>query len=110
MALKEYEALTDNYAKLCNTLTDIKNLLHYFVQEKIIKPEDEDGINILPTTQEKVKKLLKHVAGPLKAGDSKGFYTMLKIMENRGVQATKDLAESLKAELSAGIVTVKLVL
>ena len=104
MALKEYEAFTNNYAKLCNTLTDIKNLLHYFVQEKVIKPEDQDDINILPTTQEKVKILLKHVAGPLQAGDSKGFYTMLKIMKNHGVQATKDLAESLKGELSAGIV------
>ena len=103
MALKENNAFTHNYAKLCNTLTDIENLLQYFVQEKIIKPEDQDDINILPKTQEKVKKLLKHVAGPLKAGDSKGFYTMLKIMENHGVQATKDLAEALKTELSAGI-------
>ena len=102
MALKEYDVFTENYAKFCSTLTDIENLLQYFVQEKIIKPEDQDDIKISAKTQDKVKKLLKHIAGPLEAGDSKGFYTMLNIMENHGVQATKYLAESLQTELSTG--------
>ena len=103
MALKEHDVFTENYAKFCSTLTDIENLLPYFVQEKIIKPEDQDDIKISAKTQDKVKNLLKHIAGPLQAGDSKGFYTMLSIMENHGVQATKDLAESLKTILSTGM-------
>jgi len=100
-ALREKEVFTHNYSKLCNTLTDIENLLHYFVQENIIKSDDQDKINILVKTSDKVKKLLKYIGGPLKVGDSKGFYTMLDIMETHGVQATKDLANSLKSALSS---------
>ena len=100
MALNVFDK---NYAKLCSTLTDIENLLPYFVQEKIIKSEDQDDINAPVKTKEKVKKLLKHISGPLQAGDSKGFYTMLDILENYGVQATIDLAKVLKAALSTGM-------
>lgn len=96
MALNEKNVFTDNYSKLCNTLTDIEGLLKYFVQEKLIKTEDQDEINALVKTSEKVQKLLKHIAGPLEAGDSKGFYTLLDVMEKHGVQATKDLADLMK--------------
>ena len=102
MSLKENDVFTEHYSIFCDTVTDIDNLLKYFVQEKIIKSEDQDEINTLVKKTEKVQKLLKHIAGPLEAGDSKGFYTMLDILENRGVQATKDLAVSLKTSLSKG--------
>ena len=102
MASKENDVFTENYSNFCNILTDIENLLQYFVQEKIIKPEDQDDIKIPAKTQDKVKNLLKYIADPLQAGNSKGFYTMLNIMENHGIQATKDLAESLKTILSTG--------
>jgi len=105
MALKEYNVFTEYYAKLCSCLTDIENLLPYFVQEKIIKPEDQDDINTSAKTQEKVKKLLKHISGPLQAGDTKGLYTMLDIMKNHGTQPTVDLAETLKTTVSTGICT-----
>ena len=102
MAFEEHKIFTKNYANLCCTLTDIDNLLPYFVQEKIIKPEDQDDINKLAKTQEKVKKLMKNISGPLQAGDSKGFYIMLDIMRNHGVQATIDLSETLRTTLSTG--------
>ena len=102
MSCKESSVFTKHYSIFCDTLTDIDNLLKYFVQEKVIKPEDQDEINALVKKTEKVQKLLKHIAGPLEAGDNKGFYTMLDIMENHGVQATKDLADSLKTILSKG--------
>ena len=102
MSHKENDVFTGHYSIFCDTVTDIDNLLKYFVQEKIIKSEDQDEINTLVKKTEKVQKLLKHIAGPLEAGDSKGFYTMLDILENRGVQATKDLAVSLKTRLSKG--------
>ena len=82
MSLKEEKIFSENHSTFCRTLIDIHNLLKYFVQEKVIKSEEQDGINALAKTPEKVQKLLKHVAGPLKAGDSKGFYTMLNIIEN----------------------------
>ena len=102
MSCKERNVFTEHYSIFCNTLTDIDNLLKYFVQEKVIKSDDQDEINSLVKKSEKVQKLLKHIVGPLEAGDSKGFYTMLDIMENHGVQATKDLADSLKIVLSKG--------
>ena len=105
MALKEFNAFTEYYAKLCSCLTDIENLLPYFVQEKIINPEDQDDINTSAKTQEKVNKLLKHISGPLQAGNSKGFYTMLNIMKNHGTQATIDLAETLMTAVSTGACT-----
>ena len=102
MSLEEHKVFTENYARICSTLTDIDDLLLYFVQKKIIKPEDQDDIKTSAKTKEKVNKLLKHISGPLQAGDSKGFYTMLDIMKNHGSQATKDLSETLKATLSIG--------
>ena len=103
MALKEHKVFTENYARICSTLTDIDDLLPYFVQEKIIKPEDQVDINTSAKTKEKVNKLLKHISGPLQAGDSKGFYTMLDIMKNYGSQATIDLSKALKTTLSIGM-------
>ena len=102
MSLKEDKIFNEHYSTICSTLTDIDNLLKYLVQEDVIKSDDQDEINALTETPEKVQKLLKHICGPLEAGDSKGFYTMLDIMENHGVQATKDLADSLKIVLSKG--------
>ena len=102
MSSKEKNVFTEHYSIFCDAVVDIDNLLKYFVEKKIIKSEDQDEINTLVKKTEKVKKLLKHITGPLEAGDSKGFYTMLDIMENHGVQATKDLAVSLKAVLSKG--------
>ena len=102
MAFNEKNVFTDNYSNLCNTLTDIEGLLKYFVQEKLIKTEDQDEINALVKTPEKVQKLLKHIAGPLEAGDSKGFYTLLDVMEKHGVQATKDLADLMKTAILKG--------
>ena len=102
MSLKEDKIFSEHYSSFCSTLTDIDDLLKYFVQEDIIRSDDQDEINALTETPEKVQKLLKHISGPLEAGDSKGFYTMLDIMENHGAQDTKDLANSLKTILSKG--------
>ena len=97
--MSEEKIFTENYAKLCNTLTDINNLLKYFVQAEIIT--DEQGLeissNIIPS--EKVKKLLIHISGPLKAGNKANFYTMLEIMEKQGTCTTKELAAVLKTAL-----------
>ena len=102
MSVKEKKVFLENFSNLCNTLTDIENLLKYFIEEEIIKSEDLDEIITKTKTSDRVQKVLKHISGPLEAGDSKGFYTMLDIMKNHGLQSTKRLADSIDTELLKG--------
>ena len=101
--LNEEIIFTRHYASLCNTLTDVDNLLPYFVEENIINTNNEEEINTITTTSNKVRKLLLHISGPLTAGDAKGFHTMLTIMKERGNQSTKDLAVRMNHELTLAI-------
>ena len=93
--------LTNHYAKLCDTLTDIDNLLPHFVEKKVITINDLDEINaIVPSTKKlKVQKLMTHISGPLTAGNTEVFYTMLRIMEDYGHQATQQLADQIRRSL-----------
>ena len=97
--LKKKDIFIRHYSSLCNTLTDIKTLLPYFVQENIISTSDKEEINALNTSSEKVEKLLSHISGPLKAGDARGFHTMLNIMKEHGSQSTKDLVVKMNSEI-----------
>ena len=84
-----YNVFTDHYTMLCDTLTD---LLQHFVQKRVIKADDLGEINaIIPSIKKhKVQKLMEHILGPLKAGNSTGaFYVMLEIMGEYGHQATQ---------------------
>jgi len=101
--LEEKEIFTQYYAKLCSTLTDVQHLLPHFVAESIIKLQDEEYINSLSLSSQKVKSLLKHISGPLNVGHTKGFHTMLKILETHGTQATKELANEIKSLVSSGM-------
>jgi len=93
---KEEEIFTEHYSKLCDTITDVDDLLPHFVQQSIISENELEVISKLNTKMEKVKELLSHISGPLQAGNSKGFYSMLGIMEERGVKATKELAATMR--------------
>ena len=86
------EIFTRHYASLCSTLTDVDDLLPHFVQDSIISTNDVQEINAITTKPKKVEKLLLHISGPLTAGDTKGFHTMLTIMKAHGSQSTHDLA------------------
>ena len=101
MAANEKDIFTRHYASLCNTLTDVDNLLPYFVQENIICNSDVESIDATTTTSHKVRKLLSHISGPLTAGDTKGFHTMLTIMKEHGNQSTKDLAVKMSSEVTS---------
>ena len=85
-----------NYYKFCNTMTDIENLLKYFVTTNIITTDDQSEILAPPKLTSKVTLLLRHISGPLEAGDTKTFRMMLDIMEKHGNLATKSLAISAK--------------
>ena len=95
----ELTIFKENYASLCNTITDINELLKYFVAEKIITMNQQEEITACITRSERVSKLLLNISGPLEAGNSKGFYTMLKIMKTHGVDATQCLASHIVAKV-----------
>ena len=97
--LPEKEIFTKHYASLCSTLTDINELLPFFVQEDIISFHTQEEISTIVTTQEKVQKLLSHISGPLTAGDATGFQKMLTVMKDHGIQDTKDLAIQINSEI-----------
>ena len=90
-----------NYANLCATMQDIDSLIKYFVTRNVINMDNEKDLDAIITTSEKIKHLLHMIEGPLKSGDTNGFYTMLDIMEKHGVQATKSLA--IDIQMSLGI-------
>ena len=99
----ELTVFTSNFAALCSTVTDIDDLLPYFVAEKIISiTQQEVIIKKCDTKKDKVSELLSIISGPLKAGDIKGFYTMLRIMRTRGVDATVDLAKKIFTSIDKG--------
>ena len=93
------ELFRSKYAALCDTVKDIDSLLKYFVTENIINTEDCDKINAFSVSSDKVTHLLHLIRGPLESGYTKGFYTMLDIMEKHGVEATKTLAIEIKEKL-----------
>ena len=91
-----YTLFIKEYGTLCDTIQDIDSLLQYFVTKRIIKIEDSEEFESITKTSDKVKRLLRIIQGPLKSGYTDGFYTMLDIMEEHGVQATKNLAIEIK--------------
>ena len=93
VGIHELTVFREYYAKLCDTMTDVDDLLKYFVSEKIIAKSEEEEIKSASTKLERVRKLLLNISGPLKAGDNKGFHIMLKIMKEHGTLTTQDLAE-----------------
>ena len=93
------EVFTRHYSQLCNTLTDVDNLLSHFVQQRVISTNDLEELNSIVPSTKKVQKLLMHISGPLKAGSSEVFYTMLRIMEEYGHHATRCLADQIKRSI-----------
>ena len=99
--VKEDEMFIKHYSNLCNTIVDIDGLLPYFVQENVVSTSDLDEINAAtpPTKKSRVQKLMAYISGPLKGGDSQGFYVMLSIMEEYGNKATQQLAKEIRKSI-----------
>ena len=97
----ENEILIANYSNLTTTITEVDKLLPEFVQYGVILPEEEEVISAEKTSSLKVKKLLKHILGPLGCGNTKAFYTLLKIMKSKGKQPTCDLALNIEKSLNS---------
>ena len=91
--MSELKVFKDNYALLCDTLIDVSELLTCFVTGKIITKDQQKEINTFTISSKKVSRLLLIISGPLRAGDSNGFYTMIRIMKTYGVDSTQCLAD-----------------
>jgi len=98
IAEEDNKVFRKEYSRL-SAMTDIDNLLKYFVAENIINFEDQEVITVNPRISEKARLLLENISGPLQAGNSKPFRRMLDIMEKHGNKATKELAISIKIHL-----------
>ena len=100
MTSTELHVFTDYYPALCNTLTDVDSLLLQFVQKRVITADDLEEVNAIVSSTKKVQRLMAHISGPLKAGNTEVFYIMLRIMEERGLHATQQLAGQIRRSLS----------
>ena len=98
-SLLEEKMLNRHYYKLGHTLTDVDNLLLHFLQQRVITVNDLVEIYVKETKERKVQWLMDHISGPLRTGNTKVFYTMLKIMEEYGHHATKQLANQIRKSL-----------
>ena len=96
----EYKEFNDHYTQLCSTITDVDTLLTQFVEEKIILPDNQQEINAITEKDKKVQKMMTYISGPLKTGNTEVFYTMLRILEEHGNQATQKLIGEMRKNLS----------
>ena len=99
MDIYELNVLTEHYSALCHTLTDVDSLLPQFVQKRVITTDNLEEINAIVTSTKKVQKLMTHISGPLRAGNTEVFYIMLGIMEEYGHHATQQLANQIRKSL-----------
>ena len=73
-------------------MMDIDDLLPHFVVERVINFNQKEEISRLSDPQDKVQRLLLIISGHLEAGNTTGFYSMIRIMRNHG-EATRSLAD-----------------
>ena len=92
--LSELAVFKENYALLCNTITDIIDpLMKYFVEEKLIATEET------ATASEKLRIILLKISDSLGTNDTRGFRMMLKIMKEHGGKGTQDLSDHIMNRL-----------
>ena len=68
------------------------------MEEKIFTIEEKQTVDIT-TTSVKIQLLLQKISTLLKAGNSKGFYMMLKVMKEHGGKETQTLANHIMNKL-----------
>jgi len=72
-------------------MTDVEDLLKYFITESIISTDDQSEIFQTKRPFQKVALLLTHISGPLESGNNKPFRIMLRIMVQHGNLSTAEL-------------------
>ena len=92
--LSELTVFEENYALLCNTITDIIDpLMKYFVEQELIVAEETAAVS------EKLRIILLNISDSLKTNNTRGFCMMLKIMKEHGGKATQTLADHIMSRL-----------
>ena len=92
--LNELAVFEENYALLCNTITDIIDpLMKYFMEQELIATEE---INAAP---EKLRIILLKISDSLRTNDTAGFCMMLQIMKEHGGKGTQVLADHMISRL-----------
>ena len=98
--LSELAVFEENYALLCNTITDVTDpLMKYCVEEKIFTSEEETQIIAYTAVAEKLKLFLLKIYSCLKASDTRSFHMMLTIMKEQGGKGTQTLANHIMNRL-----------
>ena len=98
---KEYEAFIKYYSDLHTTITDVKEIAPHCVSKKIILPRDMRKLLDTKDSSEQVSIILDRIMGPLEAGRPQGFYDLLDVMNQHGLQATQELAAEIKGSLAS---------
>ena len=97
LALAVFE---ENFALLCNTITDINlPLMEQFLKEKIITTEEERQVAAITAPLEKLLHLLEIISSSLKANNTRSFHIMVKIMKTHGGKQTQTLANHIMNRL-----------
>ena len=93
----ELTVFEENYALLCNTVTDIIDpLIRFFVEEE---PFSEKEILAITAAPEKLRLLLQNISISLKINNTRTFHMLLKIMKEHGGKGTRVLADHMKKRL-----------
>ena len=96
----ELAVFEENYALLCNTITDVIDpLVKCCMEEKIFTTKEEKEITITTDALEKLRLLLLKISNCLKADDTRGFHIMLSIMKEHGGKGTQTLADHMMRRL-----------
>ena len=91
----------ENFALLCNTITDIYHpLMEQFIKEKVVTAEEETLVATINAPLEKLRHLLEIISSSLKADNARSFYIMVKIMETHGGKQTQTLANHIMNRLN----------
>jgi len=99
--LSELTVFEENYALLCNTITDVNDpLIKCFMEKKFLTTEEENEIAAVTGASDKLRLLLTNVSSSLKFDDTSGFYMMLMIMKECGGKGTKNLGDHITKRLS----------
>ena len=98
--LSELAVFEENFALLCNTITDVNlPLMEQFLKERIITPEEERQVAAITAPLEKLRHLLLIISSSLKADNARSFYIMVKVMETHGGKQTQTLANHIMNRL-----------
>ena len=70
-----------------------------FVEENLLTGEEQQQIAAITVPAEKLRSLLQKISTLLKADNTGGFYTMLKVMKEHGGKGTQTLTNHMMDEL-----------